>query len=187
MAIFIKTRIQSRKAPQMSKLASMTQDEASKFGPYGKNDKPCFVDCYGKRTEWKSRRAATFFFTFAAKRCDGAESARYQRIVWELDEGKDVASDGQPIIHEINAPLPKNPVVKLATMKAKRDAIATVMDDLREKGLYDAAQRYADQWNDISLEIIRLTKSMRAAGLFGGGRPPPPLALNPKIWYTTRS
>ena len=50
-------------------------------------------------------------------------------------------------------------------MKTKRDAIARVMDDLREKGLYDAAQRYADQWNDVSLEIIRLTKSMRAAGL----------------------
>lgn len=165
MAIFIKTRIQSRRAPQMSKLANMTQDEASKYGPYGKNDRPCAVVCYGKRTEWKSRRAAIFFFTVAAKMCDGAERERYQRIVWELDEGKEVASDGQPIVHEINAPLPPNPVVKLAAMKARRDALARAMDDLREKGLYDAAQSYADQWSDLSHEIIKLTKAMRVAGI----------------------
>lgn len=165
MSIFIKTKIQSRRAPQMSKLASMTAEEASKYGPYGKSDKPCTVDCYGKRTEWKSRRAAIFFFTVAAKMCEGAERERYQRIVWELDEGKDCVSDGQALIHEINAPLPSNPAVRLAAMKARRDCLAKMMDDLREKGLYDAAQRYADQWNDVSLEIIQLTKAMRREGL----------------------
>lgn len=165
MSIFIKTRIQSRKAPQMSKLASMTADEAAKYGPYGKNDRPCTIDCYGKRTEWKSKMAATFFFTVAAKMCEGAERERYQRIVWELDKGKVHASDGQPIVKEVFMTLPPNPVVVLATKRAKRDSLANMMDELREKGLEDAARKVADEWNEVSIEIIKLTKAMRREGL----------------------
>lgn len=163
--MFIRTRIQSRKAPQMSKLASMTAEEAAKYGPYGKNDRPCTIDCYGKRTEWKSRRAAIFFFTVAAKMCEGSEAERYQRIADILAEGATVANDGTPVIRPLNEPLPPNPEVKLAAMIAKRDTLAKALDELRDKGCYEAAQRYADDWNAVSVEIIRLTKAMREKGL----------------------
>lgn len=165
MAIFIKTRIQSRKAPQMSKLASMTAEEAAKYGPYGKNDRPCTIDCYGKRTQWKSRRAATFFFTVAAKMCDGAERERYQRIVWELDEGMDGASDGQPIIKGVTVLLPPDPKATLAELKANKERLAEQMDFCRSHGMYDAAQSFADKWNDTAIEIIKLEKAMREKGL----------------------
>ena len=163
--MFIRTRIQSRKAPQTSKLASMTADEAAKYGPYGKNDRPCTIDCYGKRTEWKSRRAAIFFFTVAAKMCEGAERERYQRIVWELEEGRDGATDGQPVARGFNILLPPDPKATLAELRAEKERMAVQMDFCREHGMYDAAQSFADKWNDLAIKIIKLEKAMREKGL----------------------
>lgn len=163
--MFIRTRIQSRKAPVMSKLASMSEAEASKYGPYGKNDKPCAVECAGKRTDWKSRRAAIFFYTVAAKICEGNEAERYRRIADALSEGANVANDGTPVMRSLNESLPQDPMLTLTALKIKRDSLARMMDDAREKGMYDAAQRYADQWNTVSIEIIKLTKVMREKGL----------------------
>ena len=163
--MFIRTRIQSRKAPQMSKLASMTADEAAKYGPYGKNDRPCTIDCYGKRTEWKSRRAAIFFFTVAAKMCEGSERERYQRIVDELEEGRDGATDGQPVTSGFNVLLPPDPKATLAELKAEKNRMAVQMDFCREHGMYDAAQSFADKWNDLAIKIIKLEKAMREKGL----------------------
>lgn len=163
--MFIRTRIQSRKAPQMSKLASMTAEEAAKYGPYGKNDRPCTIDSYGKRTEWKSRRAAIFFFTVAAKMCEGAERERYQRIVWELEDGRDGATDGQPVARGFNILLPPDPKATLAELKAEKERMAVQMDFCREHGMYDAAQSFADKWNDLAIKIIKLEKAMREKGL----------------------
>lgn len=160
-----RTRIQSRKAPQMSKLASMTAEEAAKYGPYGKNDRPCTIDCYGKRTEWKSRRAAIFFFTVAAKMCEGAERERYQRIVWELEEGRDGATDGQPVIIGDNVLLPPDPHAMLSELKAERDRMEKNIDYCREHGMPDVAQSFADKWNDLSIKIIKLKRAMREQGL----------------------
>ncbi len=165
MAVFIRTRIQSRKAPQMSKLAEMTAREAAKYGPYGKNDKPCKVDCYGERLEWKSRRAAKFFYTVGARMCEGAESARYRRIVDELENGKEIASDGQPIYENVDIELPQHPIETLRKMKERRDALANELDELRERGCYALAEKTAAEWNSLSLDIIGLTKAMRRRGI----------------------
>lgn len=163
--MFIRTRIQSRTAPQMSKLADMTADEASKYGPYGKNDRPCTVDCYGKRTEWKSRRAAKFYFTVAARMCEGSERERYQRIADELADGRDGASDGQPVISGTNVLLPPDPKATLAELKEEKERIAVQMDFCREHGMYGAAQSFAEKWNDTAIKIIKLEKAMREKGL----------------------
>ena len=163
--MFIRTRIQSRKAPQMSKLASMTAAEAAKYGPYGKNDRPCTVDCYGTRTEWKSRRAATFFFSVSANMCEGSERERYLRIVRELDEGRDGASDGQAVVDGENVLLPPDPHATLSELKAERDRMEKNIDFCREHGMPDVAQSFADMWNDLSIKIIGLKKAMREKGL----------------------
>ena len=165
MAVFIRTRIQSRKAPQMSKLADMTAREAAKYGPYGKYDKPCTVDCYGERREWKSRRAAKFFYTVAAKMCEGAERERYLRIVWELESGRDGASDGQPVVQGGEVSLPPDPKATLEGLKSDKERLAVQMDFCREHGMKWAAQDFAEQWNDVAIKVIKLEKAMRQKGL----------------------
>ena len=163
--MFIRTRIQSRKAPQMSKLADMTVEEASKYGPYGKNDKPCEVICYGRRTLWKSRRAAKFFYTVAARMCAGSsEGGRYQRIAWEIEDGKIVATDGSVQFDEARCTKKCATVAELTGLMKRRDELCRLMDDARERGAECEAQKYADEWNTVSVEIIEMKKVMSARG-----------------------
>lgn len=100
--MFIGVKIVSKSRPVLSRLADMTIDEASKCGPYGRSDVPCVVYCGGRRYQWKSRRAARFFFTVGARSCDGSEARRYYMIADALDAGATEASDGIPVIEITN-------------------------------------------------------------------------------------
>ena len=155
----------SAKQKKMESLTSLTARQASKYGPYGEDDKPCTVVCYGERIRWKSRKAAAYYFSVGARACEGAERERYQRIVTELTLGKSVASDGEPVIRQTYARLPKDPMQTLRALKKKRDSLESKMDAEREAGKEKAAQKIAEKWNEISLEIISLEKSMRHARL----------------------
>lgn len=158
MAYTLKATPQSRKAPILSKLADMTAAEASQYGPYGKGDTPCIVECGGRRTQWKSRRAAKFFYSVAAKMCEGSESARYSQIANGLDGDSFVASDGIPVMAERNSAPVADTGERIRALYAKKRLIERLMDTARESGLYETAQRFADQRNDITIEIIRLER-----------------------------
>lgn len=158
----IKTRVQSRTAPAMEKLANMSADEAAKFGPYGRGDKPCAVVCYGKRTEWRSRRAARFFYSVGAQFCaKTAEGERYGRIVEGLDDGLDVATDGQPERTFNAEPPPKDADRILAALREKKRMYERLMDAARANHQHEEAARYASLWNDCALEVIRLERLTR--------------------------
>lgn len=51
------------------------------------------ITCYGKTTVWDDRMEALRFYKQGAEECDGAESARYARIVFQLLDGMSVCTD----------------------------------------------------------------------------------------------
>ena len=159
--MFIGARKVSKTRPVLSQVADMSIDDAQKCGPYGKNDVPCVVVCGGKRYEWVSRRAARFFFSVAGRCCDGCEAERYFRIADALENGATEASDGIPVVFKPKTEVPVDGEKQLAEMTARRDALAERMDYLRERGCFSAARKVASDWNDLTLEIIRLSRALR--------------------------
>ena len=81
------------KNPTIDELLNMSCHDACKYGPYGKNDRPCTVTCYNRTEQWKSRNAAIKFYRFGARCCDGSERDRYMSIYMGLEDGLDVVND----------------------------------------------------------------------------------------------
>jgi len=158
--MYIRTRIQSRTAPRLDKLAAMTQDEASKYGPYGKNDSRCTVECGGKRIDWKSRRAARFFYSVAAVSCEGSAKERYSTIVAELDAGKEVATDGIPVMPVRNEPVRRDIEQALRGLRIKAKAVEIIIDECRRNGMDETADRLAAELTDLSQKMRNL-KNLR--------------------------
>lgn len=74
----------------------LTCEEASQFGPFGKNDYPVETICYGDRYKWNSRIAAMEFYQLGMLMFDGSERIRYMNIFLGLTVGKKICSDGEP-------------------------------------------------------------------------------------------
>lgn len=49
--------------------------------------------CYGRRQEWRSRKEAEDFFMDGVFNSEGAEQARYLRIIQKLRDGNMIATD----------------------------------------------------------------------------------------------
>lgn len=81
------------KTPTIDELLNMSCKEACKYGPYGRNDRPCTITCYNETDHWKSRNAAINFFRFWARYCDGSERDRYMSIYMGLEDGLGVVND----------------------------------------------------------------------------------------------
>ena len=53
--------------------------------------------CYGEAEFWESAYLAYHFYMTGARCCDGSEANRYLLIAVDIEDGKKVASDGEPV------------------------------------------------------------------------------------------
>lgn len=81
------------KLPSLESLSDMPSFEACKYGPYGDDDRSVTIENYGKRNEWKSRKAAIHCYSEWAAVTEGSEQERYQTIADYLMLGADDVND----------------------------------------------------------------------------------------------
>ena len=58
------------------------------------NNKRIIVCCYDFIEQWESRDNALSFYRNATKECEGCERERYLHIYFDLQDGKDICTDG---------------------------------------------------------------------------------------------
>jgi len=95
MSIFNKTskRLEALK----ERVASLSCHTAARVKSGVKGDYPVTVHCYGEAEFWESAYLAYHFYMTGARCCDGSEANRYLLIAVDIEDGKKVASDGEPV------------------------------------------------------------------------------------------